>query len=1424
MKIANAKTFGNNPYATTSDVASAIESHLTNVGHMPSGGTAGNYLRKTEDGTEWADVEIPNLSATIGEWGYTKMTSEHVSAIATDVMETSVAGFETVTIKQSSDDAGLSYTANAGNRTFTFVAGDNVTFTNGDNQVTINAVGGTPGGATSASVSSIASSIASSMIDTRLTSVYTYKGSVENYSSLPDSGQKVGDTYNVRNADDEHGIKAGDNVAWNGTGWDDLSGQIDLTSYALKEDAATDHNHDGQYLKLSGGTVTGTVYATVMSAVDSMSEGGVKLSDKYAAKSHAHEMVDVNGLQNALDSKSDEGHTHVVPDVTGLQNALDAKAAASHSHAVSDVTGLQNVLDGKAALSHTHGMSDVTGLQTALNGKAASSHTHGMSDVTGLQDSLDAKAALSHSHAMSDVTGLQDALDAKADADAVPSSCVTYADTLPEASESSPQCVIVTGETSEAQTRGHVYSLLRHEQSITRDLTVSFTYNVFTDGTFYVYGSGSCYANGGNLYEYDLAWISSTATSGTNVGEVILFKRKGSDTRWYLYSQNSDYVWRCTDDRCLDISDPLELSEMTFSNPESATTALTIFDTGVSGSVIDFTYGDTVVPMYQVSDYNGKPKWLGKSTEGGMATQSLYFDGGTTWRYRNTSEYTPVNMTWNGQADTLIGMTGMEWYDSVAGMGYAVTVTEKQLPSVTSRSYEDITAQNAEGNQSAYQTIAVKSDALATAVDVVANSTAATITLVGGDNIRLVGDDTNKTVTFSAANTTYGVATTTSDGLMGSAMVTKLDGIEPGAEVNQFAFKTVKVVSGNGASTNVVADAKEDTLTLVAGSGVTLTANETGDSITIGGTATGGTTITAAGSDVTSIVASHGASISNTNGTLAIGVAVDGAVTENSTNPVAGSGVFSHVSSEMTKVNSSISSSISAVKTLIEAKASVDDLSQVAFTGNYNDLLNKPSTLTSTPPSQMIDFTSDSTSSVAWNNGKTEATFTHTLNCIPNIAVYDSNWELTNVTIQLGSTPNNSTFRMVLDTPVVSNNAWHCIMTYGHHLGTEVVGPEPEPEPTGKYAVYGLKRDAATLLVDNLSESDLSAYVYNTDGMGIVVLPEGFKAISGNLTDMQFAIKDDGKLYFRYILSDDSSWKLLYRTPKDSSPLSGSAFIYNPALEGGPLDHVIIAGLCYYHTNEPYAIYLVDLTEQTTNDQVTRIKCLTGGGISSRATEGYDDAPGYHYPLCIAEHESGECRLAVLAYNGRHSAHTYQYIDLVPRAASDDQHGWAFPHQPTKTDYVACTGSGGFYSDAWWIEPYKDVEGGHSLYHRSYGAAISASGGVDVISLGYRNFFYSLDSDVVYKHVSGNYNAPGGDRGPVYGSIYVATDTEVRYIQLAGGHVYWNSDNPSNDMRTVPVTGLPANCTVVKLVGGTGTTDPSFSEGNTDNIVIVKKN
>ena len=422
-----------------------------------------------------------------------------------------------------------------------------------------------------------------------------------------------------------------------------------LADYALKADAATDHNHDSQYLKLAGGTLTGSLTAPSIAVTGSITEGGTSLSSKYAAK------------------------------------------------------------------SHSHSVSDVTGLQSALNGKAASSHTHAVSDVTGLQDSLDGKAALSHTHGMSDVTGLQDALDAKADADAVPSSCVAYAETLPTASDVAPGCVIVTGATSETQTRGHVYSLLRHEQSITRDLNVSFSYNTFTAGVFRVYGSGSGHANGGNLYEYDLAWISSKIGSGTNVGEVILFKRKGADTRWYLYSQNSSYVWSCMDDRCLDISDPLELSGMTFSNPESAMTTITITDAGTGSPTIDFICRGETTNLYRIEDYDGKPQWRGKETQSGMAVVHLRWSY-DKWRLGNDRDVNPTAVYITTTASSPLEESGKEWtvYEESNGVigNFPVTITEKPLPPEVSWSYEDITVQELESLRSSLTALEARVTAL----------------------------------------------------------------------------------------------------------------------------------------------------------------------------------------------------------------------------------------------------------------------------------------------------------------------------------------------------------------------------------------------------------------------------------------------------------------------------------------------------------------------------------------------------------------------------------------------------------------------------------------------------------------------------------------------------------------------------------------
>lgn len=76
-------------------------------------------------------------------------------------------------------------------------------------------------------------------------------------------------------------------------------------------------------------------------------------------------------------------------------------------------------------------------------------------------------------------------------------------------------------------------------------------------------------------------------------------------------------------------------------------------------------------------------------------------------------------------------------------------------------------------------------------------------------------------------------ASASAKGLMTSTHYSKLEGIASGAEVNQNAFSTVKV-----AGTSLAADSKTDTLTITAGSNITLTPTASSDSFSIAATDT----------------------------------------------------------------------------------------------------------------------------------------------------------------------------------------------------------------------------------------------------------------------------------------------------------------------------------------------------------------------------------------------------------------------------------------------------------------------------------------------------------------------------------------------------------------------------------------------------------
>lgn len=102
----------------------------------------------------------------------------------------------------------------------------------------------------------------------------------------------------------------------------------------------------------------------------------------------------------------------------------------------------------------------------------------------------------------------------------------------------------------------------------------------------------------------------------------------------------------------------------------------------------------------------------------------------------------------------------------------------------------------------------------------------------GGENIGTVCVKIKSAITdtFTKLNSeTWADASTTASGYMSSADKIKLNGIETGAEVNQFAFSNISV-----GDTTISADTKQDTLTLVAGTGITLTPDAGNDKVTVG--------------------------------------------------------------------------------------------------------------------------------------------------------------------------------------------------------------------------------------------------------------------------------------------------------------------------------------------------------------------------------------------------------------------------------------------------------------------------------------------------------------------------------------------------------------------------------------------------------------
>ena len=103
----------------------------------------------------------------------------------------------------------------------------------------------------------------SEQIDTKLSSLYSFKGSVQTYGDLLlVQFPNVGDTYNVITGNNPEvdesawpSFSSGTNFAWDGDEWDSLGGSLDLSGYYKKTEtdallntkAPVSHSHDDKY-------------------------------------------------------------------------------------------------------------------------------------------------------------------------------------------------------------------------------------------------------------------------------------------------------------------------------------------------------------------------------------------------------------------------------------------------------------------------------------------------------------------------------------------------------------------------------------------------------------------------------------------------------------------------------------------------------------------------------------------------------------------------------------------------------------------------------------------------------------------------------------------------------------------------------------------------------------------------------------------------------------------------------------------------------------------------------------------------------------------------------------------------------------------------------------------------------------------------
>ena len=229
-----------------------------------------------------------------------------------------------------------------------------------------------------------------------ISNVYKFKGTKTNYADLPTTNRVTGDVWNITNADAEHGIKAGDNVAWNGTAWDNLSGTVDLSAYATT-------------------TTTDAMSADIKKLMDKAFPFTVKVSiDKTLAKKGTSQPVKVTITPKIGDDNTDVNTIFI----NGGEHHGAIPYVYSDTATTTTTYNVRADKDGRTA----QGSATITFVNPSYDGVVAANFTATEANIKALTETLrsgkggtrtfnlnNQKACIAYPKAFGAATGIKDA-------------------------------------------------------------------------------------------------------------------------------------------------------------------------------------------------------------------------------------------------------------------------------------------------------------------------------------------------------------------------------------------------------------------------------------------------------------------------------------------------------------------------------------------------------------------------------------------------------------------------------------------------------------------------------------------------------------------------------------------------------------------------------------------------------------------------------------------------------------------------------------------------------------------------------------------------------------------------------------------------------------------------------------------------------